>query len=75
MPAPTSLGYAISRPDFGYFSAVETLVNTVLRDEPKLCTTAIIAIEMPAAIRPYSMAVAPSSLRKNRIRLCMTYPL
>lgn len=50
-----------------YLSAVATEVNVVLRLEPRLCTTAMIATEMPAAISPYSMAVAPSSFFRNRI--------
>ena len=40
-------------------------MNVVLRDEPRLCTTAMIAIEMPAAIRPYSIAVAPDSFARK----------
>src|SRR5271169_2425427 len=37
---------------------------------PRLLTTAMIATEMPAAIRPYSMAVAPdSSLTKRLMKL------
>jgi hypothetical protein len=48
-----------------YFSAVATLVKVVLSDVPSVPTTVMIATEMPAAIRPYSMAVAPrSSVRK-----------
>jgi hypothetical protein len=42
-----------------YFKAVDTEVKVVLRLEPTPATATIIAIEMPAAIRPYSMAVAP----------------
>ena len=42
-----------------YFRAVDTEVKVVLRLEPTPATATIIAIEMPAAIRPYSMAVAP----------------
>ena len=52
-----------------YFSWLEMLVNVVFKFEPIVFTTAMIAIEMPAAIRPYSMAVAPlSSLRKRLTR-------
>src|SRR5205823_310529 len=39
------------------FEAGRTLVKVVLRLEPRLDTTVTIAIEMPAAMRPYSMAV------------------
>ena len=35
------------------------LVNVVLRLVPSACTVAMIATEMPAASRPYSIAVAP----------------
>ena len=42
-----------------YLSWVEMLVNLSLSWLPKVLTTAMIATEMPAAIRPYSMAVAP----------------
>jgi hypothetical protein len=41
------------------------LVNLSLRVEPKPFTAAIIASAMPAAIRPYSMAVAADSSFKN----------
>jgi len=51
-----------------YLSWVEMLVNVVVRLVPRVLTAAMIATEMPAAIRPYSMAVAPlSSFRKRRI--------
>jgi hypothetical protein len=41
-------------------------VNWVFRLVPRPLTTAMIAREMPAAINPYSMAVAPlSSCRKR----------
>src|SRR5204863_9569820 len=42
-----------------YLSDVLIDVYFVLRLVPRPLTTAIIANEMPAAIRPYSMAVAP----------------
>src|SRR5271165_6853387 len=48
-----------------YLSAVETLVKVVFSFEPRPCTTAMIATEMPAALRPYSMAVAPDSSFTN----------
>src|SRR3954470_1209667 len=48
-----------------YLSAVETDVKVVFRPEPTVPTTVIMATEIPAAIRPYSIAVAPSSLRQN----------
>jgi hypothetical protein len=42
-----------------YFNEVLTDENVVLRVLPKPLTTAIIASAIPAAIRPYSIAVAP----------------
>jgi hypothetical protein len=37
------------------------LVKVVLSCEPSVLTTVMMTTEMPAAIRPYSMAVAPDS--------------
>src|SRR6202022_4470432 len=51
-----------------YFSELFMSVNLVLRLEPKPLTTAMIASEMPAAIRPYSMAVAPDSSCMKRAK-------
>jgi hypothetical protein len=48
-----------------YFSELLMFSNFVLSVEPRPFTTAMIAIEIPAAIRPYSMAVAPDSSLKN----------
>jgi hypothetical protein len=50
-----------------YFRAVETDENVLFRLVPRACTVAMIATEIPAAIRPYSIAVAPDSFRMNRI--------
>ena len=45
------------------------LLNFTFKPVPRPLTTEMMAIEMPAAIKPYSMAVAPdSSLRKRRSR-------
>ena len=44
-----------------YFNAVCTDVKVVFRLEPSDATTVMMATEIPAAIRPYSMAVAPDS--------------
>jgi hypothetical protein len=53
----------------------DTPLNVELSCEPSELTTAIIATEMPAAINPYSMAVAPdSSLTKPLISLSMSAP-
>jgi hypothetical protein len=48
-----------------YLSAVYTLVKVVLSLDPRLPTTVMIATEIPAAMSPYSMAVAPVSSRKK----------
>jgi hypothetical protein len=42
-----------------YFNELLIEVNWVLSVVPRPFTAAIIASEMPAAIRPYSIAVAP----------------
>jgi hypothetical protein len=42
-----------------YLSCDDTLVKVVLTWVPRAVTTATMAMEMPAAIRPYSIAVAP----------------
>src|ERR1700722_13670604 len=60
----------------GYLPAVascdEMLVKVALSCEPSVLTTVMIATEMPAAIRPYSIAVAPdSSLAKRVTRVVM----
>lgn len=48
------------------------LLNVVFRLVPIVLTAAMMATEMPAAIRPYSMAVAPlSSFRKRRTSFFM----
>src|SRR5450432_1499175 len=53
-----------------YFSEPLILVNWVLRFDPRPLTTAMMASAIPAAIRPYSIAVAPDSLEKkfNKVR-------
>src|SRR6266550_9251349 len=50
---------------FGYFSELLIEVNLSLRLVPSPLTTAMMASEMPAAIRPYSIAVAPESSARN----------
>src|ERR1700733_12054459 len=54
-PPATAVAYAV------YFSAVLTDVKEVLRVEPSPLTVAMMARLMPAAISPYSIAVAPDS--------------
>ena len=48
-------------------SALETVVNMVLRLPPMAVKAPIAATDTKAAIRPYSMAVAPSSSPINAI--------
>jgi hypothetical protein len=50
-----------------YFSWDEIELNVVLSFVPRPFTTAIMATEMPAAIKPYSMAVAADSSRKKAL--------
>ena len=40
-------------------SWVETVVNIVFNEEPRFCNATTAATETSAAIRPYSIAVAP----------------
>ena len=48
-----------------YFSEVLMLSKVPLNEVPTPLTAVMIAMAMPAAIRPYSMAVAPDSFFKN----------
>jgi|SRR5947209_7569158 hypothetical protein len=48
-----------------YLSAVLTETNNVLKLVPTPLTAVTIAILIPAAIRQYSMAVAPASSARN----------
>ena len=50
-----------------YFIAVETDEKVVFKLVPRAWTVAMIATAMPAAMRPYSMAVAPVSSARKRI--------
>ena|SRR6266496_2074588 len=50
-----------------YFIWVVTLLNVFDNFVPRPFTTVMIATEMPAAIRPYSMAVAPDSSLAKRV--------
>ena|SRR5690349_21054627 len=54
-------------------SALPMLWNTALSCVPTIVTAAMITTEMSAAIRPYSIAVAPLSSRSKRlINIVMT---
>jgi hypothetical protein len=55
-----------------YFNEVLIEVNLLFRVVPRPLTATMIAIEMPAAIRPYSMAVAPLSSARNFANICFT---
>ena len=55
-------------PTARYLSAVCTEVKVVFNFEPSPATTVMIATEMPAAIKPYSISVAPRSSFPNRDR-------
>ncbi|APG12509.1 hypothetical protein BKD09_29655 [Bradyrhizobium japonicum] len=57
-----------------YFSEVLIEPNFNFNDEPRLLTTAMIASAMPAAIRPYSIAVAAVSSARKRRMVCMASP-
>ena len=48
-----------------YFSELLIDANLVFRWEPRPFTTAMMASEIPAAINPYSIAVAPVSSAQN----------
>ena len=52
-----------------YFSCVEIEENVVLSLVPMPFTAVMIAIEMPAEIRPYSIAVAADSSRRKALIL------
>ena len=61
-------------PERGFTHLLEIDENVVFILVPSPFTTAMIATEMPAAISPYSIAVAPLSLaRKARIFSRMTF--
>ena len=78
----TGIDLKLANEDFGqrakplhdrvaYLSAVETVEKVEVSFVPRPCTTAMIATAMPAAMRPYSMAVAAvSSLKKESVRYC-----
>ena len=55
--------------DAAYFNCVDIELKVVLSFVPRPFTTAMMAMEMPAAIRPYSMAVAADSSRRNACSL------
>ena len=56
-----------------YFIEVETVEKVLFRLVPRAWTVAMIATAMPAAMRPYSMAVAPVSSARKRITSVVMY--
>jgi hypothetical protein len=68
-----SLDQQIASLTQGYLPAVascdDIFVKVVFSWEPSEFTTVMIATEIPAAIKPYSMAVAPDSSRRNCLRM------
>ena len=56
---PSEKGFPPEKGPRNYFKELLIEVNWVLSVVPRPFTAAIIASEMPAAIRPYSIAVAP----------------
>src|SRR5262249_62115225 len=47
-------------------SWLDTFENVFFNWPPSVFTVAMMATEMPAAMRPYSMAIAPDSSRRKR---------
>jgi len=70
-PPRAALSSAARLESEGYLSWVDILLNVPLSAEPTESTEATITIEMPAAIRPYSIAVAPDSSFRNAQTLDM----
>ena len=59
MKPPVTAASTVPATELSYFNCVEMLVNLPLRVVPIELTAAMITTEMPAAMRPYSIAVAP----------------
>jgi hypothetical protein len=68
-PKPAGFHWRLMLPrkeaDELYFNEVLIDENWVFSEEPKPFTTVMMASAIPAAIRPYSIAVAPDSSDKN----------
>src|SRR4029450_143757 len=71
-PAPAASAKYRTRE--AYLSCVEMSLNFVFKLEPIAFTVAMITTEMPAAMRPYSIAVAPDSFFRNATTLDMRHP-
>src|SRR6516165_11799103 len=66
---PRSDRHTRSRANYG-LSAPDTLLNVLFRLVPVACTATMITTAIPAAMRPYSMAVTPElSFKKRRTSL------
>ena len=71
-PPAESQGFWLRNGRVVYFSEVETVEKVLFRLVPRAWTVAMIATAMPAAMRPYSIAVAPvSSARKHKTSVVM----
>ena len=67
-PVPRSRNRLVAirpKPKSYLFTFWATLSNVVDRFEPSVVAAVMMAIEMRAAMRPYSMAVAPDSSARN----------
>ena len=73
-PYSTLVPAAVHKLALYYLSAVDTLVNVVFKLDPTPATATIMAIEIPAAMSPYSIAVAPVSLHKNCLMNALIWP-
>ena len=62
-------GYPTENSYYRDASSVEMLLNVVLRLLPSVVAPAIRATEIRAAIRPYSIAVAPDSSFRKRAKI------
>src|SRR5205823_12165761 len=69
----------LERDGDGYLPAVpswvDTFENVFFNWPPSVLTVAMIATEMPAAMRPYSIAVAPLSSRRKRFIMMLSQGL
>jgi len=55
-------------------NVVETVVNVLVNLVPTVVTAVMMATAIKAAIRPYSIAVTPSSSFKNLINVFISFP-
>ena len=66
-PPAEAGGFRLRNGNTNYFKEVETVEKVEFKLVPRAWTVAMIATAMPAAMRPYSIAVAPASSVKKRI--------